>query len=262
MQVLRLDVRHVCPFSSPTDGEARARVAHLCHRGEEATLEIRTGTPEEMRKLLGRYETLGGEVVLRSEEEKVSLVRFPTCLCCRRGQVIPTLESEGHLFLPPSLYAPSGSETYQFLLKDPGLGPDMLNRLRTRVTVETLAIRPLQGPAFEGDFLIPLRSLVEGLTDRQREALTLALRRGYYRIPRAIHTEDLASRLGISREAFEALLRKAENRLLHALLPYLGSPPPRSEEDTSAREQADKGVLPLLGDEGIGTTKPSRLTSP
>jgi predicted DNA binding protein len=48
-----------------------------------------------------------------------------------------------------------------------------------------------------------------GLTDAQWEALTLAVERGYYDIPRRCSTVDLADELGISSQAMTERLRRA-----------------------------------------------------
>lgn len=58
-----------------------------------------------------------------------------------------------------------------------------------------------------------------GVTDRQREALTLAVTGGYYDIPGRVTTRELADQLGISDQAVTERLRRAiatlvENALL------------------------------------------------
>ncbi|MFB6082544.1 MAG: helix-turn-helix domain-containing protein [Halanaeroarchaeum sp.] len=47
-----------------------------------------------------------------------------------------------------------------------------------------------------------------GLTDRQREALTMAVDGGYYHIPREVTTLELADRMGISDQAVTERLRR------------------------------------------------------
>lgn len=79
------------------------------------------------------------------------------------------------------------------------------------------------GIAFDLISMTPDPSQAEGmsqdeLTNRQREALTLALSRGYYESPRQITTEKLAEELGISQPSLSGLLRRAERQLLTASL--------------------------------------------
>lgn len=58
----------------------------------------------------------------------------------------------------------------------------------------------------------------DGLTDRQREALTLAISRGYYESPRQVTAEELAQELGISQPSLSSLLRRGERQLLTSAL--------------------------------------------
>lgn len=57
-----------------------------------------------------------------------------------------------------------------------------------------------------------------GLTDRQYEALTLAISRGYYENPRQATTEELAEEMGISQPSMSSLLRRGERQLLSSTL--------------------------------------------
>ncbi|MFX0206656.1 MAG: helix-turn-helix domain-containing protein, partial [Candidatus Hodarchaeota archaeon] len=58
-------------------------------------------------------------------------------------------------------------------------------------------------------------------SERQLEALILAVKQGYYEIPRKVPTEELASRLAIGRRTFIEHLHKAENKIFRALVPLL-----------------------------------------
>ena len=63
--------------------------------------------------------------------------------------------------------------------------------------------------------------LFGGLTAKQAEALLTAFRLGYYTSPRQVTTEVIASSLEVSRTTYDEHLRKAENRVIAALVPYL-----------------------------------------
>ncbi|QCS44587.1 helix-turn-helix domain-containing protein [Natrinema versiforme] len=60
-----------------------------------------------------------------------------------------------------------------------------------------------------------------GLTERQYEALSLAMSRGYYEQPRQTSARELADELGISQPSLSDLLGRAERQLISATL---GSP--------------------------------------
>lgn len=57
-----------------------------------------------------------------------------------------------------------------------------------------------------------------GLTDRQHEALILAMSRGYFESPRQTSTEELAEEMGISQPSMSSLLRRGERQLLNSTL--------------------------------------------
>jgi len=56
------------------------------------------------------------------------------------------------------------------------------------------------------------------LTDDQREALVLALRRGYFETPSEVSLDDLADELGISRQALSDRIRPGNEKILRKVL--------------------------------------------
>lgn len=61
------------------------------------------------------------------------------------------------------------------------------------------------------------RALV-GVTEKQREALSLALERGYFQVPRETSAGELGEELGISRQAFSRRLHRGQQSVLTNLL--------------------------------------------
>jgi predicted DNA binding protein len=61
-------------------------------------------------------------------------------------------------------------------------------------------------------------SLLNVLTDKQREVLAKAFQQGYYDIPRRMRSDELAMKLGMRNATFVAHRRKAEKRLLTEIL--------------------------------------------
>jgi predicted DNA binding protein len=82
-----------------------------------------------------------------------------------------------------------------------------------------------------------IEGLFRELTERQVEAILAAHRRGYYASPRKVTTERIAQDLQRSSSTFEEHRRKAENRIIDALAPYL-------ELYDSARARARSGSPP------------------
>lgn len=78
----------------------------------------------------------------------------------------------------------------------------------------------LDASGYEYDLL----SVVEGrdpetlLTDRQRECLTVALRNGYFRVPRACTLEDVAETIGVDKSTASETIRRGSARVLEWFL--------------------------------------------
>lgn len=84
------------------------------------------------------------------------------------------------------------------------------------LTKKRLSVQPLLNTR---NVAVP--SLLSGVTDKQLDALLLAARHGLYTTPRATTAAAIADAVGLSRSTFEEHLRKAENKMIHNLVPYL-----------------------------------------
>jgi predicted DNA binding protein len=245
MQIVTLNVVHPCPLSGPIARASGARATHLFHRGRGVTVEVHAEEPSSLGGILGGYERVGATVV--HQDGRSSLVRFPACPCCLRGEVISTIEAAGHQYLPPVRYSSSG-EAYEFLVLNGPPPRSVLRRLREEVRVTRVRAREWDASGFEDQFLIPWSDLIEGITGKQRAALLAGISGGYFRTPRQIGSDRLAKRFEISRPAFGKLLRRAEERLLDSLAPYLtagtiaaGSSPPSVPPPSPSRAQRSRG---------------------
>jgi len=64
-------------------------------------------------------------------------------------------------------------------------------------------------------------ALFSGITERQMEALLTAHRHGYYNLPRDADVQAIAAKEKVSRTTFQEHLKKAENKLVAALVPHM-----------------------------------------
>jgi predicted DNA binding protein len=64
-------------------------------------------------------------------------------------------------------------------------------------------------------------ALFSGLTERQADALLAAHRHGYYNLPRIADVQTIAAKEKVPRTTFQEHLKKAENKLVTALVPHL-----------------------------------------
>lgn len=134
-----------------------------------------------------------------------------TCVCpvFHTHDCIAALEGSTGGELLFSLSVPDRDELRAILssLRDAGAEP-RLTQITTASASEELPTVPLE---------------VDTLTEKQREAVRIAVDSGYYDTPRRASLEDLAARLGISRSAVSQRLAAVETKLIISLHESVGS---------------------------------------
>jgi len=88
------------------------------------------------------------------------------------------------------------------------------------VKVEILRKVPFDG-FIAGSLTLTADALFSDLTEKQMDALMSAHSNGYYRLPRKLPLTMIAKRKRVARTTFEEHLRKAENKIVNGLVPYL-----------------------------------------
>lgn len=129
---------------------------------------------------------------------------------------------EAHCLHVPPMRVEAGREVYSMVAFSEDRMRALFAKLRQAGReVELAAKRPLEVQPMLNSRAFGANALFQGLTDRQMEALLLAHRHGHYHEPRRLTAAAIAESLGLSRSTFEEHLRKAENRLVANLVPYL-----------------------------------------
>lgn len=182
------------------------RHCDLLHVTEEAAAEVEA-----------RVEgTVGVRERLRNREETVLVTE--DCLRDHEGDLIESvLDRHGCLLLYPLEYE-GGDKVCRVLSLSAGALTDCFHDLveaGAPVTVEAKreidAVRP-RSPLLDPHGVVP------DLTDRQSAVLRYAADNGYYEIPRAVTTAEIAEAVGVQRRTAEEHLRRAENKLVESLV--------------------------------------------
>jgi len=112
------------------------------------------------------------------------------------------------IFLLKPVVHKDGKEDWYFGAWEREIVTEILNTFKKHFDVEVLSIK-------EEDFTdIFIPQVMPKMTEKQKEAIRLAIREGYYNIPKRIDLEKLSKLTGVSRVTFQEHLRKAESRLL------------------------------------------------
>jgi predicted DNA binding protein len=169
------------------------------------------------------------------------------CTCGRHRSMWNVFDEHQCLDSPPAVFR-DGWAYHRFLSFDPERTRTLFKDLRRLGPTVLLQKREL--PLHVLPSSIWAGSLFGDLTGRQVDAILRAYRSGYYSTPRSVTTEDIAHGLGLSRSTYEEHLRKAENRLINALVPFLEL---YATADRPPEQMASRG-LPL----DAATLPPSR----
>lgn len=91
---------------------------------------------------------------------------------------------------------------------------EFYNTFKKHFEIKMLSIKQEKFP----NLYIP--TVMPKLTQKQKDAVTLAILHNYYSFPRKTDLEKLAKKMNISRVTFQEHLRKAESKLLPSLFGY------------------------------------------
>ncbi len=94
------------------------------------------------------------------------------------------------------------------------------NLTESGFSVEIIRKVPYDG-LISSSLTLTYDTFLSGLTMKQVEALLTAHKHGYYKLPRMSDIQTITNKEGYARTTFQEHLKKAENKLIEALVPYL-----------------------------------------
>lgn len=131
----------------------------------------------------------------------------------------PYLSRHDCLLLPPIRYE-NGAKLCRVIAVDSDHLTRFYQDIQTEFTITVESKREIDGYT-QTQPHIALESSIPQLSSQQQEALLIAYEQGYYRIPREATTSELADQMDINRRTYEDHLRRAENKLIGALVTHL-----------------------------------------
>ena len=174
---------------------------------DEATLQ---GLEKDINK--------AGRVIERWVEAQEARIFMLRCTCGTYDSPWNVWERFEFVDAPPAVYK-DGWGYFRVIGFDETKTRDLFREMNDRGPTELIRKRELTLSVLPSSVWV--NSLFAELTSKQADAVLKAHRHGYYTSPRQITTENIAKGLGLSRSTYEEHLRKAENRIMSALIPYL-----------------------------------------
>ncbi len=142
------------------------------------------------------------------------------CSCGGPGTVQNYLGDPSLLLIPPIAYE-NGWENLRLI----AFRHESVKKLLTKLRVDGFEVEILRKKPFDGyiasSLTLTTDALFSGLTEKQVHALITAFAQGYFRFPRGSDLQTIASKEKISRTTFLEHLKKAENKIITALIPHI-----------------------------------------
>jgi len=152
------------------------------------------------------------------EGAEARIFMLQRCTCDTLDSPWNVWEKHDFVDAPPAVYK-DGWGYFRVIGFDESKTRDLFRDFNERGPTELIRKRELSLSVLPSSVWV--NSLFAELTEKQMDAVLKAHRYGYYTSPRQITTESIAKGQGLSRSTYEEHLRKAENRIMGALIPYM-----------------------------------------
>jgi len=159
-----------------------------------------------------------GHVVDEWVDGRSSRIFLLDCTCPRYDSLWNVIEAHECWDAPPVIYQ-DGWANFRILTFLSENAREVYRDFQKRGPAELVRKRELPLSALPTS--VWTNVLFGELTGKQSEALLTAFRFGYYSSPRQGRAEHIAQSVGVGRTTYEEHLRKAENRVIAAIVPYL-----------------------------------------
>lgn len=206
------------PFSKVTERNPSVQLYQWCNDKHDV-IELVLQKPEDYDQVRKEFKK---SVEIVDEIDNGSNIHVITrmCACGGAGTVTSYLNDPSILVIPPVAYE-KGWEYFRLIaFRHEGI-TKLLNNLREAgFKVEILRKIPFDG-YIASSLTLSTDTLFSGLTEKQMDALLTAYAQGYFRFPRGSDLQTIASKEKIGRTTFLEHLKKAENKIITALIPHI-----------------------------------------
>ncbi len=216
---IEFKAQHDCPFSNLSKRFPSAIMALWFNRGREI-LEVKSDNIESPNLIYEEIKDMKSVIRKVFSRKTGRIAATMKCLCNLSNSIVRHIDQHNCLQIPPTIYV-GGWELYKIISFSRKDAKELLESLNRRASLEIISSRQLYKGEIHDSLCVSLSDLFSRLTEKQMISFLEAFDNGYYRIPKRITAAELARKIHLSRMTFEDHLRKAENKILSAIVPYL-----------------------------------------
>jgi predicted DNA binding protein len=215
-------IRYESAFGKFTSDHQDLSISQWCNWNKDY-IEVKGRTAD--RKLQSDVQRLARDLhtkILRTTIAQDTLgVVFSHCICTKVvAPPLVTINRFNCLEMQPYIFQ-NGSEICRVIAFSQRDIRKLFSSLGTCGEIEMLSRREVEADVVRNNLNLSSSSLLGDLTLKQKQALRVALDTGYYKKPRDANASKVANLMGIPRTSFVDHLRKAENKVLNSLHPFI-----------------------------------------
>jgi len=206
------------PFGKVTEENPSVQLYQWCNDTHDV-IELILQKPEDYKQIRDGF-SKSVEILDEIDDGANIHVITRMCACGGPGTVSSYLNNPNLLLIPPITYE-KGWEYFRVIaFRHEGITKLVGELQKAGFKVEILRKVPFDG-YIASSLTLSTDALFSGLTEKQMDALLTAYAQGYFRYPRGSDLQTIASKEKISRTTFLEHLKKAENKLITALMPHI-----------------------------------------
>jgi len=219
MSMLEFRVSHDCPISNISRRYPSVKMFEWSNR-EQQVLEFVVENQEDYEMILEEVMKIDVKIDVISDDRRVHLITRARSCTAGVETVSETIEELDLLEVYPVIYD-NGWEYYRVVT----FKSEEFGKLLRKLRASGFAVEVLKRGAFEGFLASSLSpsadALFSKLTEKQMDSLVTAFIYGYYDRPRRTDIQSVAKKLGVPRSTFQEHLKKAERKVMSALIPHI-----------------------------------------
>ncbi len=219
MSMLEFRVSHDCPISNMSRRYPSVKMFEWSNR-EQQVLEFIVENQEDYEMILEEIMKIDVKTDVVSDGRKVHLITRARSCTAGVETVTETIDELDLLEVYPVIYD-GGWEYYRVV----SFKSEEFGKLLRKLRASGFEVEVLKRGSFEGFLASSLSpsadALFSRLTEKQMDSLVTAFIYGYYDRPRRTDIQSIAKKLGIPRSTFQEHLKKAERKVMSALIPHI-----------------------------------------
>lgn len=213
-----LKVTHDCAIGDISRKFQSLKMFNWCDR-EHEVFEVVSEKEEEYSAVLEELSKITKILGVSSDRHNVHLITTK-CFCNKENSVSENIDDLYFLHVSPVVYM-QGWEYYRLIAFRHEDLKKLMERLEKRGFIFDLVRKAPFNGFIASSLTLGADALFSNLTDKQMDALLTAYSHGYYKLPRKTDVQTIATKTRVPRTTFQEHLKKAENKLVSSLVPYI-----------------------------------------